>query len=83
MSIVPDDHIGENINWERPPRCTCGQLKTAVENKYIFVSNLSTGGSNNCYIIPLAESGEPFNADGIHILNCPWCGDKIDVKKKY
>ena len=83
MSIIPNkDHIGSNINWELEPNCSCGQLKKSIDNKFIFVSNMTLDSSNLCYLIPLTESGEPFNPDGVQISHCPWCGDKISLKKK-
>lgn len=38
MSIIPKDHIGENIEWEREPERSCGQLKTGIENKFIYAN---------------------------------------------
>jgi hypothetical protein len=81
------NHIGGNFEWEKEPKCSCGKLKDAVDEKFLFVSNFVDGEgeneSNQFYILPVNSEGFFARADGIPISNCPWCGDKIIGRKKY
>ena len=77
------DHIAGGFEWERPPRCSCGRLKQAVDDGVIFVSNFTDVGSNLLYLVPLRADGTLFKNDGLPISHCPWCGDKITGHKKY
>lgn len=78
------DHIGGNFDWEFAPDCSCGLLKAAIdEEKFLFVSNFTDGKWNVCYMVPLASDGQPVRSNGVNISYCPWCGDRITVKKRY
>ena len=77
------DHIGGNFEWEIEPDCSCGRLKDAVEEKFIFVSNFTDHGFNSFYMLPVDSDGSLFRSDGVPIAHCPWCGDKIKGRKKY
>lgn len=77
------DHIGGNFEWEFAPSC-CDLLKDAVDaEKFIFVGNFTENKWNSCYMMPLSSDGELVRSDGIAISYCPWCGEKITVRKKY
>jgi hypothetical protein len=77
------DHVGGGFEWERAPHCSCGQLKKAVEDKFIFVSNFTDQDSNLFYMLPVNADGTLVKNDGVTIACCPWCGDKIAGHKKY
>ena len=78
------DHVGGGFNWEVEPKCTCGLLKPAIEEEQmIFVSNFTNGGFNVCYMMPLEAEGTLARTDGVTITHCPWCGDKIECRKRY
>ena len=77
------DHVSGSFEWEVEPNCSCGMLANAVEDKMIFVSNFTDEKSNQFYFMPLDSDGELFRENGVSISNCPWCGDKIQGKKKY
>ena len=77
------DHVGGGFEWEREPSCSCGRLTEAVRDGFIFVSNISDGGSNIFYIMPVGADGSLFRSKGIAIGFCPWCGDKIVGHKRY
>jgi len=79
------DHIGGAFKWEREPSC-CSLLKDAVdEEQFVFVSNFVDGkdGPNSFYIMPLTADGSLARSDGVGIAFCPWCGTKIDARKRY
>jgi len=78
-----EDHVGGYFKWDVEPACSCGKLKEAVEDRFIFVSNFTDEDSNTFYFMPLAADGSTFRSDGVPIAHCPWCGDKIKGKKKY
>ena len=82
LGLKPD-HIGGGFNWEKKPDCSCGRLKDAVADGFVFVSNFNDNGSNVFYIMPLGADGELFRSDGVPISFCPWCGDKIFGHKLY
>lgn len=75
------DHVNGGFEWDIEPSC-CNFFKEAVQNKFIFVSNTIANGYNLFYIMPLDYEGYLFKSDGMHISNCPWCGNKIQAKKK-
>lgn len=77
------DHISGSFEWETEPGCSCGMLKQAVEDKFIFVSNFTNDKFNQFYMMPIESNGELFRSDGVAISNCPWCGDKIEGRKSY
>lgn len=80
---ITKNHIGGNFEWEIEPSCSCGRLKEAVEERFLFVSNFTDGGDNQFYMMPLDSGGDLFRSEGLPISNCPWCGDKIKARKKY
>jgi hypothetical protein len=77
------DHIGGGFKWEKEPECTCGRLKEAVIDGFIFVSNFNDNGSNMFYMMPVNAEGELVRSNGVPISFCPWCGDKIFGHKLY
>jgi hypothetical protein len=77
------DHIGGNFEWEIEPTCSCGKIKEAVEEQFIFVSNFVSGDYNSFYFLPVSSDGFLFRSNGIPISYCPWCGDEIKGRKKY
>jgi hypothetical protein len=81
------NHIGGNFEWEKEPRCSCDRLKYAVEEKFLFVSNIADGQGDNksniFYLLPIDSDGFLARSDGIQISHCPWCGDRIVGRKKY
>ena len=84
MSVdLKADHVHGGFEWEKEPACSCGQFAQAIEDKVIFVSNFTVGGCNLCYFLPLDADGELYRSDGVNISHCPWCGDKIEARKKY
>jgi hypothetical protein len=78
-----EDHIGGNFTWEIEPKCSCGKIKEAVDDQFLFVSNFTDEGFNQFYMLPVAADGTLFRSDGLPISHCPWCGDKIKGRKKY
>lgn len=77
------DHVGGSFAWEKEPAC-CELLKLAVDDeKFVFVSNFTEGGNNLFYFMPLASDGSLARSDGVTISYCPWCGTKIQARKKY
>jgi len=40
---LKQDHISGNFSWERKPDCSCGNFIQAIEQKFIFVSNMTDG----------------------------------------
>ncbi len=82
MDMVPD-HIHGNFEWEVPPNCKCGLLKNTIEEKFFFVSNrVKSDGTNVVYCFFSNGDDMRLHNDGTPIQFCPWCGDKISVKKK-
>lgn len=77
------DHIGANFEWDIEPKCTCGLLKKAVDEQFIFVSNFTSDGFNSFYMMPITADGYLMRENGLPISHCPWCGDEIKGKKKY
>jgi len=77
------DHIGGGFEWEHEPKCSCGRLKDAVTEGFIFVSNVTDEGSNMFYMMPIQADGTLVRNTGVPITHCPWCGDKISGHKKY
>jgi hypothetical protein len=82
MDLKPD-HVAGGFEWETEPHCKCGQVKQAVESRFMFVSNITDQGSNFFYLLPVDADGRLFKRDGVQIAYCPWCGDKITGHKKY
>jgi hypothetical protein len=78
-----DDHVGGNFEWELKPKCSCGRLEDAVDDRFIFVSNFTDDGFNQFYFLPVDADGFLAKSSGIPISNCPWCGDEIKTRKKY
>lgn len=77
------DHVGGAFEWETPPQC-CEMLPAAVDDEqFIFVSNFTSGGASNFYMLPVTASGYLARENGIAISHCPWCGTKITAKKRY
>ncbi len=76
------DHVHGNFEWEKEPSC-CENLLQALEEKFVFVSNFTDGGMNQIYMMPLISGGYLAKSDGIPIHHCPWCGEKLKVRKKY
>ncbi len=77
------DHIGGNFEWEIEPNCKCGRIKEAVDEQFVFVSNFTDDGFNHFYMMPVTAEGYLFRGNGLPISHCPWCGDKIQGRKKY
>lgn len=80
-----DDHVWPNFEWEVAPSC-CENLQAAVQDdKFIFVSNFvdSEGAPNHFYMLPVNSEGYLARSNGIPISHCPWCGNKMEGKKKY
>jgi hypothetical protein len=82
LNLKPD-HVGGGFEWDREPHCSCGRLKKAIDEGFIFVSNFTDEGSNLFYMLPVRADGTLFRTDGVSISRCPWCGDKITGHKKY
>lgn len=80
---INDDHVGGYFEWDVEPECKCGLLKGAVEEGFVFVSNITSGGFNSFYMMPLITDGSPARDDGVAISHCPWCGDQIQGRKRY
>ena len=83
LGLKPD-HVGGGFEWEREP--CCDLLKAAVdEERFVFVSNVveSRNGPNSFYIMTLDADGHLARSDGLTIGYCPWCGTKIDARKRY
>lgn len=55
------------------------------DERFIFVSNFVDGkeGPNTFYMLPVTSDGYFARSDGIQITHCPWCGTKIDARKRY
>ena len=77
------DHIGGNFEWDVEPKCSCGKIKKAVDDRFLFVSNFVGDEFNDFYILPVDADGYLFRSSGVPITHCPWCGDAIRGKKKY
>jgi hypothetical protein len=77
------NHVGGGFEWEIEPNCSCGKVKQAVEDHFLFVSNFTDQGSNIFYVLLVGSDGTLFKSDGVPISHCPWCGDKINGRKKY
>ncbi len=76
-------HINGNFEWERAPSC-CDQFLQALEDDFIFTANVTPDGvRSQFYIMPLTSKGELADRDGIQIHFCPWCGEKLNARKKY
>ena len=82
LNLKPD-HVGGGFEWEQEPNCSCGRLKQAVDDGFIFVSNFTDQDSNLFYILPVSANGTLVRSDGVPIAYCPWCGNKIAGHKKY
>jgi len=85
MAPIPSlnpDHIAGGFDWAKPPSCRCGLLASAIEEKVIFVSNMIDGGYSVCYVFLLNNEGSLHRSTGTPIQYCPWCGEKIQVRKK-
>jgi hypothetical protein len=78
---VSADDVWGSFNWEVRPKCSCGQLAAAVEDKLIFVSPKVVGEgartSNQFYLLPVRGDGFFALNEGVAISRCPWCGDEI------
>lgn len=78
------NHIGGNFEWERAPSC-CSLLRAAVdEEQFIFVSNFVDGktGPNSFYMLPVTADGMLARSNGVQISHCPWCGTRIEARKR-
>jgi hypothetical protein len=82
LNLEPN-HIAGGFEWEKAPSCSCGLLAKAFEEKVIFASNITDEGRNLCYVFLLDSDGNLHRSDGTTIAYCPWCGDKIEIRKKY
>lgn len=78
-----NNHIGGNFKWDVEPNCKCGKIKDAVDEQFVFVSNLTSDGFNEFYMMPVTADGYLFRTNGLPISHCPWCGDQIRGKKHY
>jgi len=78
-----EDHVGGHFNWKVEPKCSCGRLLKAVEERFVFVSNFTDENSNQFYMMPMMADGTLARENGVPISNCPWCGDKIRGLKLY
>jgi hypothetical protein len=47
------DHASGGFEWEMAPSCSSGLLTSAIEERGIFVSNLTERGHNLCYVFLL------------------------------
>jgi hypothetical protein len=77
------DHVGGSFEWEIEPNFSCGNVKQAVEDRFLCLSNFTDQGSNIFYVLLVGSDGTIVKNDGVPISHCPWCGDKIDGHKKY
>lgn len=81
MIPIPDSHIYGNYDWIKEHKC-CDEFKTAIE-EFIFVSNtVDLDNMNAVYMLPADSEGKIYRKKGIPIQFCPWCGKKIEVRKK-
>jgi hypothetical protein len=84
LTVSADDVWG-NFSWALPPDCRCGQLRKAVEDGLIFVSDTvlekGEGQTNQFYILPVQGDGFFALNEGVAISCCPWCGDAISGRK--
>lgn len=81
---IVDNHIAGDFEWETAPVCSCGGVLRAIEEGFMFVGNVVSAESNNFYIMPLCADGtQPSRGDGVSVLFCPWCGDRIAGRKQY
>lgn len=78
---IPDYHVEGGFKWSKPPKCKCGQLAHAFEEKFFFVSNFVDGDDAMVYMMPVDSNGHFVRSTGVAIAYCPWCGDKIQVNK--
>ena len=75
MPEIPDpkpDHVAGNFDWLVAPNCTCGLLAKAIDEHAIFVSNMTNGDFNICYVFLMTANGELHRDDGTPIEYCPW-----------
>lgn len=81
------DHVAGGFSWEKEPKCSCGMVMQAIEDKFIFVSNFVDGKDDDkhsiFYIMPVDSSGFFARSSGVNITNCPWCGDRIRGLKHF
>jgi hypothetical protein len=82
LDLEPN-HVGGGFEWDIEPDCTCGRVKEAVDEQFLFVANVSDEGTRFFYMLPVRADGTLFESDGVGISYCPWCGDKIKGHKKY
>ena len=82
MSVNPD-HVGGNFQWAKPPSC-CDLLPAAIEDrKFIFVSNtVDLNGNSVVYMNPTEPDGSIASSKGIALNHCPFCGTKVQIRKK-
>jgi hypothetical protein len=75
-----------SFTWAIRPVCTCGRLADAVEQKLIFVSTTLVAegekASNLFYMLPVSGDGFFALHEGVAISCCPWCGDKINGRRR-
>ena len=80
---INEDHVGGFFQWEIEPACSCGKVKQAIDDRFLFVSNFIFDGFNQFYMMPLSADGSLVRSGGVPIQNCPWCGDRIKGRKLY
>lgn len=77
----PADHVGGDFEWEVAPDC-CGRLLDAIDQeKFVFVSSLTSAAGHWLYILPLNSAGALARTGGVELAYCPWCGAKIRARK--
>jgi hypothetical protein len=80
LEIRPD-HVEGRFKWDAEPSCSCGRLKGAFQERFFFVANMVEGNNSMVYMMPVDSHGHLARSGGVQIYNCPWCGDKIKVRK--
>jgi hypothetical protein len=78
----PENNLRESTEWEIEPKCECGFVKSGFEAGTLFTSDYLRSGFNICYCYMVPREGSPSNKIRTPIDYCPWCGERIKVKKK-
>lgn len=79
--LIPN-HVAGGFEWEVPPKCQCGLLAKAIEDKWLFIPNmLNEDGNNVVYGFFVTADDDLANSSGTSLRFCPWCGDKIVCRK--
>lgn len=77
-----DNHTPSEFEYDIAPSC-CESFKASFSNGGIFLSDFASGGANICYVMLVTAEGEWLRPAGVPITFCPFCGSKINVRKKY